>query len=67
VPNLVWNGTQQHPAATVLFAGTPLTEGSDYTLTCTAGNTEIGLGSLTITGTGDYAGTISTSFKILPK
>lgn len=61
--NLTYNGSQQTKAVTVTMDGVTLTQGTDYTVT---GNTATNAGNytMTITGTGDYEGTIEKTWSI---
>ncbi len=61
-----YNGTAQTPTVTVVKNGKTLTEGTDYTVTCT-NNTNAGTASITVTGMGDYEGTNSKTFTIRRK
>ena len=51
------------PAPTVVYRGTTLTQGDDYTLSW-SNNTSAGTGIVTATGTGNYAGSVSVGFQI---
>ena len=51
---------------TVSIEGKTLAEGTDYTVTY-SNNVSVGQATLTITGNGDYKGTISKTFDIKPK
>ena len=44
-----------------------LNEGKDYTVDYNNSNKKIGIATITITGKGNYAGTITRTFKIIPK
>lgn len=61
--NLTYNGSQQTKAVTVTMDGVTLTQGTDYTVT---GNTATNAGNytMTITGTGDYEGTVQKAWSI---
>lgn len=58
---LTYNGRSQRPAVSI--AG--LREGIDFTVS--GGRRSIGTGTVTITGKGVYTGSITRSFKIVPK
>ena len=61
--SLVYNGTEQKPAATVKDGETVLVEGTDYTLTYT-NNVNVGTATVTATGIGNYTGTQTKEFAI---
>ncbi len=52
------------PLPTVTYDGRVLTAGQDYSLSY-ANNTESGRATVSVTGVGDYAGTISRTFEIV--
>ena len=58
------SGIKQTPS--VVFDGTTLTEGSDYTISY-ENNVELGTATMTITGIGSYYGQIEKTFNIVPK
>lgn len=58
-------GTPVTPEVTVKHGDTVLVENTDYTIICT-NNDAPGNGKLTITGIGNYTGTIDTTFVIEP-
>ncbi len=58
-----YDGTAKTPTATVTFAGETLTQGTDYTVSY-SNNTNAGTATVTISGTGDYIGTLSKTFTI---
>ena len=60
---LVYNGTEQKPAATVKDGETVLVEGTDYTLAYT-NNVNVGTATVTATGIGNYTGTQTKEFSI---
>ena len=60
-----YTGTGITPALTITDGSTPLVLGTDYTVTCTD-NINIGTATATITGIGNYTGTIEKTFTILP-
>ena len=63
---LTYTGDELEPAVTVTTAdGTVLVEGEDYTLEY-ADNVDVGTATVTITGTGNYAGTLTATFTIEP-
>ena len=64
-----YTGSPITPEFTVTEAGENgrvLTEGTDFTLSY-ADNTDAGTASVTVTGIGDYSGTRTKSFEILPR
>ena len=60
-----YNGKAKKPAATVTLNGKTLKKDVDYTVKYSF-NTAIGNAKVTITGKGNYKGTVSKTFKILP-
>ena len=61
----IYNGSEQKP--TVLVAdGSNLAEGTDYTVTYPEASTNAGSYKVTVTGKGNYTGTVELSYKILP-
>ncbi|MGN0038281.1 MAG: hypothetical protein ACI36Y_03975 [Coriobacteriales bacterium] len=65
---LAYNGKAQKPGVTVsTAAGTVLQEGTDYTLKYSSGCKKVGTYKVTITGKGGCVGTVSKSFKIIPR
>ena len=61
-----FTGGEIKPTVTVKDGETVLKEGTDYTVAY-KNNAKVGTGTVTITGTGDYEGTVTKTFKILPK
>ena len=61
-----YTGNALTPAVTVAVNGTTLTEGTDYSVSY-ANNTNAGTASVTVTGIGDYTGTVTKEFTINPK
>ena len=57
------NGEAQQPSVSVSYGGAALIEGTDYTADISSG-TEPGTYPVTITGKGNYAGTVTAAFKI---
>lgn len=64
--SLEYTGSPVIPELTVTAAGRVLEEGTDYTVEY-ANNTSPGEAALTVTGKGNYAGTLSGTFTILKK
>ncbi|MCH3967527.1 MAG: InlB B-repeat-containing protein [Atopobiaceae bacterium] len=64
--DVTYDGAEQKQAVTVADAttGKGLVEGTDYTLSYTEDVTNVGTVTVTVTGTGDYAGTTDRSYKI---
>ena len=67
--NLTYTGQPLEPKVTVraklLKKTVVLQPGRDYTVTC-SGNVDAGTARVTVTGTGDYTGTLQKSFTIAP-
>jgi hypothetical protein len=61
-----WTGKQVKPIATVKAGSKTLKSGTDYTVAY-GKNKNIGKGTLTIKGKGNYSGTNNLTFKIVPK
>ncbi len=66
VKNQVYTGERITPAVTVTADGKTLTEGVDYTVSY-KNNKYTGKATITLTGIGNYTGTKTTTFKIVPK
>lgn len=66
ITNKAYTGKAITPAVTVKDGSKKLTEGTDYTVSY-KNNTKIGTATATITGKGDYSGTKTVKFKIVPK
>lgn len=62
----IWTGKAIKPALTLKNEGKTLKSGTDYTLKYSS-NTNIGTAKITITGKGNYKGTVTKSFKIVPQ
>lgn len=62
----VYTGKQVQQNPTVMNGGTKLTAGTDYTLAY-ENNIYVGTATCIITGTGNYTGSITETFSILPK
>lgn len=60
----VYDGSSKKPAVTVTVAGRRLTQGSDYTVSY-SNNVKAGSATVSVKGKGNYAGTATTSFRIL--
>ena len=61
----IYNGTAIIPNVTVKLGENVLTEGEDYSVSC-SGNTEAGTAVLTVTGINGYSGVLSAEFTIEP-
>lgn len=60
-----YNGKPKTPAVKVSYEGKTLVNGTDYTVSY-SNNVNIGKASVKITGIGDYSGTKTVSFQIIP-
>ena len=60
-----YTGKAIKPAVTVTLSGKTLKKGTDYTVAY-RNNTKVGTATVTITGKGDYTGTVTASFRIIP-
>lgn len=61
-----YDGKAKTPAITIKYAGKTLTKGVDYKVEY-SNNTATGIGKVTITGIGNYKGTVTKTFQIKPK
>ena len=61
---LVYTGKARLPGIRVKYNGLPLTKGTDFKVS--GSRVSIGPGKATITGMGNYTGTVTKSFKIVP-
>ena len=61
-----YTGQSQKPTVTVTLNGQALVEGKDYTLTGTLFAKDAGTYTLTVTGKGNYTGTVSKDYTIAP-
>lgn len=66
VPDAEYTGLPVKPDVTVVLGTKKLTEGTDYTVEF-ADNTSVGTATVTVEGTGNYAGTVNAQFKITAK
>lgn len=66
IPSQAYTGGNITPSFTVTYAGQTLTPNVDYIVSY-SNNKSIGTATIKITGKGDYSGTKSTTFKIIPK
>lgn len=60
-----YTGSEITPEITVTSGGVLLEENTDYAVSYSS-NIDAGTASITVTGTGNYTGTVTTSFEILP-
>ncbi len=66
--DLVYNGKTQEQKPTVTTEdGTPLKEGADYTVSFGKDTKNVGTVTVTITGTGNYSGSVERTYQITPK
>ena len=66
IANKVYTGSAVKPKLVIKDGSKALAEGTDYTVKY-ANNVNVGLATVTITGKGSYTGSVSKSFKIIPK
>lgn len=66
IKDKTYNGKKQTQSITVRYNGKTLTANKDYTVSY-SNNKKMGTASVTITGQGEYTGTIKKTFKIRPK
>ena len=62
-----WVSNSSHkptPEPIVTYNGTTLTKGTDYTISSWSNNSSAGTGTVTVSGTGQYAGTATGTFPI---
>ena len=64
IPDQTYSGSEICPAVVVNDGETTLILGTDYTVEC-ANNVSAGTANMTITGMGDYPGSVSKTFEIL--
>jgi len=64
--NMTWTGKLLKPNGTVTYSGMTLQPGGHYKVSH-SNNKNIGTATITFTGIGDFTGTTSTTFKIIPK
>lgn len=65
IPAQIYQGVSIVPQITATYGNTVLEEGKDYSATFT-NNVKAGTATVTLTGTGEYDGTIVKNFKIEP-
>lgn len=66
ISDKVYTGKALQPALTVKLGGTTLKNGTDYTAAYSS-NTDPGSAAITIKGIGNYTGSLTKSFNIIPK
>ena len=66
IPNKTYTGSAQKPAPKVTWGSKTLVSGTDYTVAY-KNNTNAGTATVTVTGKGNYKGTLSATFKINAK
>ena len=66
IEDLYYTGEAQDAEPTVVYKGTALEPGKDYTITGDYQATEIGTYTIQIVGTGLYKGSLEKSYQILP-
>ncbi len=63
---VIYNGKEKRPGVTVLNASLELTKNKDYTVSYLY-NKNVGTAYITVYGKGNYYGSVTKSFKIIPK
>lgn len=66
IDNLIYNGSEQHPAPVVTLGDETLEAGGNYTVSYSDGCTNAGEYTVTVTGTGRFDGSIFKTFNINP-
>mgnify|MGYP002336658549 CR=1 FL=1 len=66
LPDVVYNGAEQAQKPTVKDGETELVEGVDYDLTYSEDLTNAGTVTVTVTGKGNYAGSVDVTYQITP-
>ena len=66
LPDVVYNGSEQVQKPTVKDGDTELVEGVDYDLTYSEDLTNAGTVTVTVTGKGNYAGSVDVTYQITP-
>ena len=64
VPDLTYNGKEQHVKAAVRFKGKLLSEGTDYLLSGDKTAADVGTYTLIIKGIGSYKGSVAKDYKV---
>ncbi len=66
LPDVVYNGSEQAQKPSVMDGETELVEGVDYDLTYSEDLTNAGTVTVTVTGKGNYAGSVDVTYQITP-
>ena len=66
LPDVVYNGAEQAQKPSVMDGETELVEGVDYELTYSDDLTNAGTVTVTVTGKGNYAGSVDVTYRITP-
>ena len=66
LPDVVYNGAEQAQKPTVKDGDAELVEGVDYDLTYSEDLTNAGTVTVTVTGKGNYAGSVDVTYRITP-
>ncbi|MBP5510932.1 MAG: hypothetical protein J6Z49_08445, partial [Kiritimatiellae bacterium] len=64
VADVTYTGEAQEPEVTVVDGETTLVENTDYTIDSWSDNQNAGTATVTVSGIGDYSGTVQKSFEI---
>lgn len=62
----IYTGEPQLPSFSVAIDGNLLEEGTDYTAELPKDRTDAGIKTITVTGTGNFAGSVGIEYEILP-
>ncbi len=66
LPDVVYDGTSQAQKPAVNDGDKLLVEGTDYDLTFSDDTTNVGVVTVTVTGKGNYAGSVDVNYRITP-
>jgi hypothetical protein len=61
-----WNGKNREPVPAITYGTQALAKNTDFTVSYKS-NKDIGTATVNITGTGNFGGTMATTFKIVPR
>ena len=64
--DVMYNGKPQQEKLVVKDGEKTLTEGIDYTLSCSSDTTNVGTVAVTVTGKGNYSGSVDVTYQITP-